>query len=501
LGAGVATFTSTTTPQLNVKYDASNHLTVAADSTGRITFDATGTGSDVGFVFNDAIYQPVYGSDDGIVLDIDFSEGVGEYTRDKSPYGNDGTRKPDGTSGTAAEDCEDAWDANAFTNITATADATGYKAGSSSAKFSVADAFTTGYIGTETISSTDISAKDYINLWIKSSVTESNLQLVLSETACPAGDITVEDKVLDIPAVGGSQWKRVELDIGDSSALNAVVCVGLKTTTTDLSVMNIWLDDLNAYNGPSFADGKYGTGMAFDGTDDYVDCGSDSSLDITDAITMEMWWKPSITMDSSYPNHFFFIKKTDYSNGFGLSFRHDSGMIAGYIYNSGSNSCYASPTSWNANTWYHIVFTSSSSSRNIYINGNLDNSLGGVSPGSYSGNLHISDDALIGSIDDVRIYNRALSSDEVKTHYLRGTKDHGLVKADKFRVSDTSGQLVFETDAAPGGTALTATQRNTGAIASLTNNALSTGAAFTLTNLGTGNSFLVEDSASADTTP
>ena len=34
-------------------------------------------------------------------------------------------------------------------------------------------------------------------------------------------------------------------------------------------------------------------GRSFDGTDDYVDCGNDESLDITDAITIEAWFNMS----------------------------------------------------------------------------------------------------------------------------------------------------------------------------------------------------------------
>ena len=33
--------------------------------------------------------------------------------------------------------------------------------------------------------------------------------------------------------------------------------------------------------------------MAFDGSNDYIDCGTDSSLDITNAITMSAWVKPA----------------------------------------------------------------------------------------------------------------------------------------------------------------------------------------------------------------
>ncbi|RLI91232.1 MAG: hypothetical protein DRO95_04750, partial [Candidatus Altiarchaeales archaeon] len=41
--------------------------------------------------------------------------------------------------------------------------------------------------------------------------------------------------------------------------------------------------------GATWTDGKFGKALSFDGVDDYVDCGNDSSLDITDAITIEAW--------------------------------------------------------------------------------------------------------------------------------------------------------------------------------------------------------------------
>jgi hypothetical protein len=41
--------------------------------------------------------------------------------------------------------------------------------------------------------------------------------------------------------------------------------------------------------------GKVGEALEFDGVDDYVNCGNDSSLDFTSEITLEAWAKPVIT--------------------------------------------------------------------------------------------------------------------------------------------------------------------------------------------------------------
>ena len=43
------------------------------------------------------------------------------------------------------------------------------------------------------------------------------------------------------------------------------------------------------------ASGKFGTGLSFGGSDGYVDCGNDVSLQITDAITAEAWIKSTAT--------------------------------------------------------------------------------------------------------------------------------------------------------------------------------------------------------------
>ena len=79
-----------------------------------------------------------------------------------------------------------------------------------------------------------------------------------------------------------------------------------------------------------------------------------------------------------------------------------------------------------ANQWYHIVGVSNASNHKLYINGSLageiNQSLTFVSNFSAIGgrsidNSTIYPDALRGSIDQVRIFNKALSAGEVTTLY------------------------------------------------------------------------------------
>ena len=55
-------------------------------------------------------------------------------------------------------------------------------------------------------------------------------------------------------------------------------------------------------------------------------------------------------------------------------------------------------------------------------------------------------DYLNAYIDEVRIYNRAFSADEIRAHYLRGAGAHGVALADKFRVLSTDNTVNFQID-------------------------------------------------------
>ncbi len=48
-------------------------------------------------------------------------------------------------------------------------------------------------------------------------------------------------------------------------------------------------NDGTIYGDPVTAEGKVGETLQFDGVDDYVDCGTDDSLKMSDAFTLESW--------------------------------------------------------------------------------------------------------------------------------------------------------------------------------------------------------------------
>ncbi len=169
--------------------------------------------------------------------------------------------------------------------------------------------------------------------------------------------------------------------------------------------------------------GIIGKALSFDGVDDYVEVADSESLDITDAITIEAWAKVNSWVNS-YPR--ILAKKNAYS----LYFNASTHRVEMQIYQSGSVKIVEAQQDLSLNTWYHIVgIYDSSTGFKIYINGNevplagdtgttgsIDSNANNVLIGQYEGLVRYFN----GTIDEVRIYNRALSEKEIKTLYYYG---------------------------------------------------------------------------------
>lgn len=137
-----------------------------------------------------------------------------------------------------------------------------------------------------------------------------------------------------------------------------------------------------------------------------------------DRITMSAWINPNASSDSRSPI---------FRGGGDVYFQHYSNdRIATYWYGwNDSGYHYSSSGSVPTGEWSHVVVTWESTGEiKFYVNGSLDNTITGVGSG---GGEPASRDALIGregsnrrfdgKIQDVRVYNRALTAEEVETLY------------------------------------------------------------------------------------
>ena len=178
-------------------------------------------------------------------------------------------------------------------------------------------------------------------------------------------------------------------------------------------------------NGPKWTQGKNGTALQFDGKNDYVDCGNDASLDITDEITIETWVKPE-TDSVSYIVSKEILEGGTTWYGYRLD-QYTGNTVRAHIWTDGDQGRNLSGAIF-LNFWNHIVVTYSKNEEitKLYVNGILkddDYTTGNIKIAS-SINFNIGRSNLSypfdGLIDEVRIYNRALTEAEVKYHYNRG---------------------------------------------------------------------------------
>lgn len=158
-------------------------------------------------------------------------------------------------------------------------------------------------------------------------------------------------------------------------------------------------------NGPIFAAGRFGNSLSFDGSNDY---GSIGDLDLPQAFSISLW----IKQPSSLPSWgSVFMKRFTY--GFEVN-----GSTAYFSIGNGSNWSREITTPITLNQWQHLVGVYNNGQVSIYRDGaqvgvtqsgTLTNSNVPLLIGSWTG----SDQFFAGQIDDVRVYNRALSSAEI----------------------------------------------------------------------------------------
>ncbi len=162
--------------------------------------------------------------------------------------------------------------------------------------------------------------------------------------------------------------------------------------------------------------GKVGGALVFDGFDDYVDCGNDSSLDITEQITVATWVKMNDAGNSQFQPY---IIKGDYT--YGLK-HHSRNVIEFVIYDDGFWQVAHFPVDSSFNdVWHHLAGTYDGNKLKLYVDGKLEVTTAYVgSIASSAANLNIArnsderDRFYNGSIDDVRVYNYVLSEKEIE---------------------------------------------------------------------------------------
>lgn len=184
------------------------------------------------------------------------------------------------------------------------------------------------------------------------------------------------------------------------------------------------------------AAGKYNSSLKFDGIDDYV---VTPRLLTNTTYSISIWINPSRYGSSNYLNGFFYqgSGSSDIGTRFGVGTCPSCTVASGggksntvFFENEGGSTYLSGANSAiNLNTWQHVVITKNGANESLYINGSLSNSRANgntTTPSnnnSYFGFWYSSSDPgrfFQGQIDDVRIYNYALTPVQVKTVMNQG---------------------------------------------------------------------------------
>ena len=182
---------------------------------------------------------------------------------------------------------------------------------------------------------------------------------------------------------------------------------------------------------PETVVGKIGKALLFDGSDDYVDCGDDESLafERTDEFSIQAW------INNEGPDHEVIVAKMPSSGtyrGWMFWFRKE-GTVGVVIRNDwpSRNLIEVNTTEiFPDSEWHHVVMTYDGSSEaagvKVYVNGAVTtpnvvhDGLSETTIIDLNVNIGARDDGknlFVGTIDEVGIYNRVLSEDEITQNF------------------------------------------------------------------------------------
>ena len=217
---------------------------------------------------------------------------------------------------------------------------------------------------------------------------------------------------------------------------NSCVAITNPTTTSSLQtgLISWWKLNGNAQDSVGINHGtvsgatltntncKSGQCYNFDGINDYIDYGYGTSLNIQNSFTISAW------VNSNRNNDMVIFSKHASSGNYGYALWWDANNDIEWDLSTTGSNWYGGDTpagGISQNTWYHVVATYDLNHMRVYINGTAS---GGHFPRAQTGNIYTSSAStklgsrtggnyFSGTIDEVMIWTRALSSNEIQELY------------------------------------------------------------------------------------
>jgi len=164
-----------------------------------------------------------------------------------------------------------------------------------------------------------------------------------------------------------------------------------------------------------------GSCLAFDGTDDFINCGTNANLKITGSITISAWVKPSVLATDNRV----FANFTYMQNGYAMNIYDTGAFYFATWQASAAQQTTSSTGAVTTGSWNYLVATRSGTTAKTYRNGvNVTASSGShidPLPSTVSARIGINGGwPFNGLIDEIRIYNEAVPAYKIQEDYYSG---------------------------------------------------------------------------------
>jgi hypothetical protein len=193
---------------------------------------------------------------------------------------------------------------------------------------------------------------------------------------------------------------------------------------------------------------KVNSAYSFDGQNStYIQMGGSYLIPASDK-TFSTWVKYPLIPTNNY-THIFTIKNGLYFQILGSAYVSNKNVGKLYLSDGGTTNNYLSKSYLNDDKWHNITITINNvaKSASVYIDGQLDGTLSNFTFNSTIGDFTIGGinytgnggEAYIGKIDDFRIYNRALKSNEIALLYSENKCFETIAVTDTLKISSLTG--------------------------------------------------------------
>ncbi len=298
-------------------------------------------------------------------------------------------------------------------------------------------------------------------------------ELILNQVTVNA--LSVEPSHLRISLDGETLWENENVSVGDviDLASQGVLCGGQQIEMTNLTANATTSRATNANNTGNFnlnfsvgseavridwdvhdaytvinpapgTDGKMGNTVLFDGSGILVDPADDSNLDL-DELTILAWVSPEEIREGVWQ---VILNKSGNDNNGNIARNYSLSIPPGGLlpqFTTQGSDCSTFVTvngnsSLVANQWNHVAVTFTPDQAKIFINGVLDRTSNFSTPVDMCQNdypIRIGNN-LVGELDEVALYGRAMSESEIFHTYLLQTRTYGDSSSYQLQIDNDS---------------------------------------------------------------